>query len=128
MDISLVPDTYTPSIDDNGNYIDGRPQMMNGISCLCGSRRQKVYETQTKFSTHCKTKIHQKWLQQLNHNKANYYIELQQMKDIHESQKQIIARLENEVSNKSRTIDYLTHQLCTDKIQHRPDVDLLDIN
>lgn len=126
MDISLTPDTYTPNIDENGNYIDGKIPIINGIICLCGSRKDKVYETQSKFSTHCKSKIHQKWLQQLNNNKANYYIELQKIKETYENQKLIIARFEKETFNKSRTIDYLTEQLCNKR--HEPEVDLLDIH
>lgn len=127
MDISLTPDTYTPNIDENGKYIDGKPKIINGIICLCGSRKDKVYETQSKFSTHCKSKSHQKWLQQLNNNKANYYIELLKIKETYENQKLIIARLELEILNKSRTIDYLTEQLCSN-IRPEPVVDLLDIN
>ena len=76
MDISLTPDTYTPSVDENGNYIDKIPQIKNGLYCPCGARRDKVYETSGKFYSHTKSKIHNKWISNLNNNKANYYVEL----------------------------------------------------
>ena len=43
-DITLTPDTYIPSVDNRGNYIDNIPIIKNGIICLCGARKDKVYE------------------------------------------------------------------------------------
>lgn len=36
MNITLTPDTYTPIVDDKGNYIDRIPVIKNGLYCLCG--------------------------------------------------------------------------------------------
>ena len=63
------------------------------------------------FSSHIKTKTHEKWLQDLNTNKANFYIENQKLKDLVQSQKIMIGKMEVEISNKIMTIDYLTQQL-----------------
>ena len=63
------------------------------------------------FTAHIKTKTHEKWLQDLNTNKANFYIENQKLRDIVHSQKIMIGKFELEVSNKNMTIDYLTQQL-----------------
>lgn len=111
MDLSVTPDTYTPSVDRNGEYIDNKPQIKYGIYCLCGSRKDKIYENQASFAIHIQTKTHQKWLTSLNQNKANYYVEMVRHKELVENQRKIIAQLENQLSKKNLTIDYLTAQL-----------------
>jgi len=47
----------------------------------------------------------------LNANKANFYIENQKLKDLVQSQKIMIGKMEVDISNKIMTIDYLTQQL-----------------
>lgn len=128
MDITTTPDTYTPGIDDAGNYIDHIPIIHNGLICLCGTRKDKRYETTTKFATHIKSKTHQKWLQSLNNNKSNYYVETLKNKELIENQRIIIGQLENTLSKKNLTIDYLTEQLVSKNIQPVTSVNLLDLN
>jgi hypothetical protein len=70
-----------------------------------------VYETYSVFSAHTKTKNHQKWLETLNLNKANYYIENIHLRETIDNQKQIIAKMEKEINNKNITVNYLTQQL-----------------
>ena len=75
MELATEPDLYSPSIDSLGNYIDKIPSFNNikhGLRCPCGSRKDKVYDTYSTFSAHTKTKTHQKWLNDLNLNKANH--------------------------------------------------------
>jgi hypothetical protein len=127
MDITITPDTYTPSVDDSGNYVDNIPVIKNGLFCPCGSRKDKTYENATKFATHIKSKTHQKWLAVLNQNKANYYVEMLKNKELIENQRKIITQLENQLHKKTLTIDYLTEQL-TIKTIHKECIDLLDIN
>lgn len=114
MELETESDTYTPSIDNMGNYIDFIPPFTNrrGLRCPCGSRKDKTYETSSMFSTHIKSKAHQKWLTNLNLNKANYYIENEQLKLTLHNQRLIIAKMDKEIQNKIMTIDYLTQQLC----------------
>jgi hypothetical protein len=128
MDIIITPDTYTPSVNDSGNYIDNIPIIKNGIFCPCGSRKDKTYENTSKFATHIKTKCHQKWLMILNQNKANYYVETIKNKELIENQQKIITQLENNLNKKTLTIDYLTEQLTKSMIRHECTIDLLDIN
>jgi hypothetical protein len=114
MDLVIEPDIYAPSIDNNGNYIDKIPSfniIKKGLYCPCGARKDKIYDTQPVFSGHIKSKTHQKWLDNLNLNKANYYIENEKLNEILQNQKLIIAKLEKDNHNKSMTIDYLTQQL-----------------
>lgn len=127
MDITITPDTYAPSVDDSGNYVDNIPVIKNGLFCPCGSRKDKTYENATKFATHIKSKTHQKWLTNLNQNKANYYVEMLKNKELIENQRKIITQLENQLHKKTLTIDYLTEQL-TNKTMHKECIDLLDIN
>lgn len=114
MELVVEPDIYQPSIDDHGNYIDQMPSFQyikKGLTCPCGSRKDKVYDSASKFSTHSKTKIHQKWLTNLNANRANFYIENEKLKEIVENQKFIISRMEKDIQTKIYTIDYLTKQI-----------------
>jgi len=130
MDITLTPDTYTPSIDNNGNYIDYIPAIKHGLFCPCSSRKSKPYDNAAKFSAHIKTQSHQKWLNILNQNKANYYVEMLKHKEIVENQRKIIAQLENQLHKKTLTIDYLTEQLVTmnKKQTEEANINLLDFN
>jgi len=128
MDITITPDTYTPSLDDNGNYIDNIPIIKNGLFCPCGSRKDKTYENTIKFSAHIKSKCHQKWLMFLNQNKANYYVETLKNKELIENQQKIITQLENKLHKNTLTIDYLTEQLTKTTIRYECTIDLLDIN
>jgi hypothetical protein len=114
MELVTEPDLYSPSIDNNGNYIDIIPSfniINKGVSCPCGSRKGKIYETHTVFSNHIKTKCHQKWLSNLNLNKANYYVENEKLKETIQTQRIVIAKLEKDMNTKLLTIDYLTKQL-----------------
>jgi hypothetical protein len=118
MEIATEPDIYSPCTDNLGNYIDQMPnftQLPTGIRCPCGGRKDR-YEKLGAFKNHTKTAIHQKWLDHLTANKTNYYKENEEYKSTIHTQKIIIARLEQELLVKSRTIDYLSSQL----IVHMP--------
>jgi len=114
MELTVEPDMYSPSINDAGNYVDKIPPfntIKKGLRCPCGSRKDKIYETHKIFSSHINTKIHQKWLTDLNLNRANYYVENEQLKTTIQNQRLIIAKLEKDVQNNMMTIGYLTQQL-----------------
>ena len=116
MELVTEPDTYCPNIDEHGNYADRVPSfntaaLANGLRCSCGTRKDKLYTSAAMFSAHIKTKTHEKWLQDLNTNKANFYIENKKLRDLVQSQKIMLGKMEVELANKSLTIDYLTQQL-----------------
>jgi hypothetical protein len=114
MELITEPDIYSPSIDEYGNYVDKIPSfniIKKGLLCPCGSRKDKFYDSHARFSTHIKTKNHQKWLTNLNLNKINYYTENEQLNQTIKNQRLIIASLEKSVNTKIMTIDYLTQQL-----------------
>jgi hypothetical protein len=116
MALATEPDTYCPNIDEHGNYADRIPSfntaaLANGLRCPCGTRKDKVYASAAMFASHIKTKTHEKWLQDLNANKANFYIENKKLRDLVQSQKIMLGKMEVDLMNKSLTIDYLTQQL-----------------
>jgi hypothetical protein len=114
MELIVEPEVYAPSIDEIGNYIDKIPPfntIKHGIRCPCGSRKDKTFDTSGTFSAHIKTKTHQKWLNNLNLNKANFYIENETLKSTVQNQRLVIAKLDKDLQNKIMTIDYLTQQL-----------------
>lgn len=128
MDLTITPDTYTPIIDEQGNYIDKVPLIRHGIYCPCGSRKDKAYDSASKFNTHVKSKVHQKWLAVLNQNRANHYVEMLQCRETVENQKKIISQLETQLQKKNLTIDYLTEQLTHRTPANNISVDLLNLN
>jgi hypothetical protein len=111
MELATDPDTYSPILDDDGNYIDKIPPshiLKRGIRCPCGTRHDKVFQSYSTFFAHTKTKTHQKWLSEINSNRINYYIENQELRATLANQRLIIANLEKDVSLKIQTIDCLT--------------------
>ena len=135
MELVVEPDIYAPSIDDKGLYIDKVPPfnfIKKGLVCPCGTRKYKVYEGHSVFVSHTKTKAHQKWIESLNLNRSNFYVELEKSKEVISSQRLIIAKLEKEVNNKNMTIDYLTQQLHKTLISTNANtnttINLLDFN
>ena len=118
MELQTEPDTYSPSINNLGQYVDVVPSfnnIINGMRCPCASRKGKTYITSSLFSSHTKTKIHQTWLQNLNLNKANYFIESENLKSIVKEQRIVIAQMDKDLQSKNLTIDYLTQQLMAKK-------------
>lgn len=131
MELVTESDIYSPGLNEIGNYIDKIPpftSIKHGIRCPCGSRKDKIYETYSIFSQHTKTKAHQKWLEGLNLNKANYYIENEELKTTVQQQRMVIAKLEKEIQNKIMTIDFLTQQLVSKNTNQKVVSDLLDFD
>jgi hypothetical protein len=130
MELSVDSDIYSPNIDDNGNYTDYLPstnKFTHGLRCPCGTRKDHVFDSRPSFAIHIKTKTHQKWMVELNANKMNFYLECEKLKDVVNSQKIIIAKLEKEIHAKLNTIDYLTQQIMT-KDSNNVVVDLLSFD
>ena len=117
MDTAVTPETYTPGIDDQGNYTDDIPVIRHGIHCLCGSRKDKTYPNAASFTAHTKTKHHQQWLETLNRNKANYYVDSLRYKELVESQQKMLTSLENQLVVKSALVVSLEKQVTSLRIQ-----------
>jgi hypothetical protein len=131
MELSLDSDIYEPSIGDDGNYSDYLPpssKFKNGLRCPCGARKDHIFDSRPCFSSHIKTKTHQKWLADLNTNKMNFYNECEKLKEVVNSQKIIIAKMENELNMKMKTIDYLSQQLMTKDVGKNDIIDLLSFD
>lgn len=126
MDIALTPDTYMPTVDCTGKYVDRVPRIVNGLYCPCGARRDKIYTNESKFAAHIKSNAHQKWLVVVNDNKANYYMESMQLKETVDQQKRIIGQLEAQIQTKSMTVDYLTRQLTSNNQQSTQLLNFMD--
>jgi hypothetical protein len=114
MEKKTMVDIYTPTVDKNGNYIDSIPYFSNlphGISCPCGTRKDKVYISRPKFSSHTESFGHILWLEKLNANKTNYFVECERHLQTIKDQSIILCKQNNDIINKDLTIVYLTKQL-----------------
>ena len=110
MELATVPDTYSPNMDEHGNYVDRVPSMANGLRCLCMShcakRKDNIYTTAAMFTAHIKTKTHIDWLEKdVNANRSNYYKENQILKKDVSNQKRLIGKQNQTIDEKDRTID-----------------------
>jgi len=117
MELITEPDIYAPSIDETGKYIDKLPAFFkHGIQCPCGARKEKVYESKPKLKEHLKTKSHQKWLDDMNANRSNHFIESNQLKETVKNQQIIIAQLTRQLDAKMKEIEILKNTKTTDPI------------
>ncbi len=128
--LAQTPDVYQPSIDETtGDYIDKLPQshefIPTGIKCPCTN---KNYLSRQKMLDHVKTRIHKEFINELNKNRANHLVECHKLRELVDSQKLIIAKMEIEISKKKNTIDCLLAEIVKQKQQQQPqqpEIDLL---
>ena len=111
MELATVPDTYCPSMDEDGKYVDRVPSMVmvNGLRCLCMShcakRKDNIYTTAAQFTAHIKTRTHIEWLEKdVNANRSNYYKENQTLRKDVSDQKRLIGKQNQTIDEKDRTI------------------------
>jgi hypothetical protein len=134
MDLATEPDVYCPSVNDLGQYIDKIPAfttLFDGIRCVCGARRDKVYKSHAVFASHIKTKTHQKWLCEINVSQPNLYKENIEMKQTIRNQRLIISRMDAEMSEQLVTIGYLTKCMNADTLEKEKEknrINLLDFD
>lgn len=113
MELALEPELYTPSVNKNGNYIDNvlNLNVKSGIVCSCGTRKDKIYNTKTKFTCHTKTKTHQQWLKKINNDKQNYFQKNQELNKLVNNQKLIISNLQKQLDVKNNLIFTLSENI-----------------
>jgi hypothetical protein len=119
MELIAESDTYAPVLSESGKYEDCIPRFganVSGYYCPCGARKDKVYSSSSIMSTHMKTKTHVKWVESLNLNRANHFVENVKLKETVASQRAIIARQEKANLTKDATIAYLTQQLTAQQV------------
>ena len=119
MELIAESDTYAPVLSESGKYEDCIPRFganVSGYYCPCGARKDKVYSSSSIMSTHMKTKTHVKWIESLNLNRANHFVENVKLKETVASQRAIIARQEKANLTKDATIAYLTQQLTAQQV------------
>lgn len=128
MELTLEAEIYAPGINDSGIYIDKIPNVFHGLRCPCSSRRDKSYTSRQCFVTHTKTKTHQKWLEELNNNRMNFFVRSVKLSETIKAQQQIIAKLETDIQNKLLTIDCLTKMIAAQQKTANVTADLLEMS
>jgi len=131
MDLLIESDIYEATIDDKGNYTDYLPsssKFNNGLRCICGSRKEHTFDNRQNFSMHIKTKKHQKWIENLNANKLNYFSENIKLNENVSTQKLIIAKLQRENDEYSKLIVHLTKKIEMKEISNISNIDLINFD
>jgi len=112
MELALDPEIYTPILGDNGCYMDMCPSFIkNGIRCPCGSRNEHAYNSKPKFRQHINGVKHKKWLEILNREKNNHYKENIELTDNIKRQREIIGKLQVELTKLETLNTYLESRL-----------------
>jgi hypothetical protein len=128
--LAVEPDTYSPSMDEFGNYVDKVPSaahFAHGLRCPCGTRRDAIlYASPGKFNQHIKSQTPVKWLENINTNKKNYLVENDKLNTTIKTQQQLVIQLSQEVQKQRTIIQGLTQQIgsLTQQIQQWMDTPL----
>jgi hypothetical protein len=122
MDLVVDSDIYEPCINNDQNYIDFIPpssKFKNGLRCPCGTRREHIFDNRQSFSSHIKSKTHQKWIYDLNINKTNYFTENIKLNENICNLKLIIAKLQRDNDENIKLIAHLTRKI---EIRDNPNI------
>jgi hypothetical protein len=135
-ELATQPNQYEASLDDEGNYVDRtltKSAFARGLKCGCGTA--VVFFNNTNFKQHCKTDMHNKWLQILNQNKNNHLAELLELRELVKQQQLLIAErdkriidMEGIIRTRETTIRTLSSMMNTTPIEQSEEVNLLDID
>lgn len=109
MDILATPDVYEPTISIDGQYVDYVPSFQflnNGLRCPCSNHGG--YKNATSFRKHIESQKHRTWLETINANKHNIYVENENLKLIVEQQRQQLIEKERAIRDKESEIRILT--------------------
>jgi hypothetical protein len=98
--MSLITDSdeYSPSIADDGTYVDQIPSFNNhpqGFRCPCSN---KSYATRTLLAAHIRTVTHKRWVESLNANRSNHFADLEKERQLVKEQKIIMAQMQRDIA------------------------------
>lgn len=129
MDIAVEPEIYCPIIDDTGVYIDRCPSFIKyGIKCPCGTWNEHVFDTKSKFKQHILGVKHKRWIKILNAEKYNHYKECIEMKNVLKQQREIIGKMEIEMSRLRNINKFLEDKIFQNEKSNNTVTDLLDLD
>lgn len=113
-DLLPEPAIYAPVLNNEGAYVDKIPVIGEaGIRCVCSSRARAPFKTTGSLAAHCKTQCHGRWLEEINANRVNMAAENTELRETVRTQKEIITRLDIQLSNKEIIIRDLIYRLTT---------------
>ena len=107
MSLSLEPELYQVSVNEDGKYINIIPSLdiiKNGLRCPCGSRKNQISKTAASLTKHFDCEKHKTWLKNLNFEKVNHYNELIKAKELLIQQQKQIKELKLELQEKDTII------------------------
>lgn len=95
-------------------YKDVMPSSLcfaNGMRCMCGSRRDKIFHSKSLFKNHLTTQCHLNWVKNLNMNVDNHFIECQRLSTEVGNLKKINTLQNNESIHLKNEIAKLKHEI-----------------
>lgn len=112
MDTELTTQAewYNPAVRETGEYYDAciLSQFTNGLRCPCAQSNAKqtptVFKQRGAFVTHCKSKRHQDWLQNLNQSRHNLVAQHSLLQETVKNQQHMISSLSNEIARLKHVI------------------------
>lgn len=116
--IQSESDIYSPTVSNEGEYIDFIPTPFSTIKCPC-TKICRQFSSRTSFIQHCKTQRHIMWLQNINSEKHNFYKELIKANTIVKQQQVLLTQKENEICHLNLIIKGLKKNIPD------PEVDLI---
>jgi len=113
MEAIVLPDTYWPSTNNSGDFVDSINNIdwyiKKSVYCPCCARVGQTYTRET-LKKHFDTKKHKEWLADQNENKPNILKRNAELEANDKNQRCIIAKLETERCIFLDTIACLTKQ------------------
>lgn len=91
----LEPEIYSPGINPEGKICDLIPNTFpsQGLSCPCGSRKNKAFFHRASFKQHLTTKCHTAWLSSQNNNIKNLFMNSTEFIEMKNDNKKLHCKL-----------------------------------
>ena len=130
MEITTNPETYTPYIDlETQAYSDHNIiNIKYGMVCPCTPT--KVFYKREQFSSHKKTKKHRLWIDHLNANANNFYVQCLEHDKTIKTQQMLLAQADIKSKQDETIIKYLEQKMVTleSELLQRKKADILSSN
>jgi hypothetical protein len=124
--IETTPVKYAPKMDSETRLYSDQHifDFTKGVICPCTAG--KTFNKKSSFQNHQKTKRHLSWIQNLNDNATNFYLQTLQQENVIKSQQLLLTRLDIQLKQKATIIEYYENKYLHNNIVSGEEADLLN--